>query len=66
MDVWLIQGFKIFNSVPQISRFLLADAIISSKTKISAARHRREAMLKVKNNKTMPTTLSFIYISYLK
>lgn len=66
MDVWLIQGFKIFNSVPQISRFLLADAIISSKTKISAARRRREAMLKVKNNKTMPTTLSFIYISYLK
>ena len=66
MDVWLIQGFKIFNSVPQISRFLLADAIISSKTKISAARRRREAMLKVKNNKTLPTTLSFIYISYLK
>ena len=55
------------NSVPQIAWFLLADVIISSnRTRVVVARSRIETMVKVKNNKTMSTILSFIPILYLK
>ena len=56
---------RIYNlsSVPQITRFLLADAIISSKTNqwsdtsVVVARGRRDVMVKVKNNETVSTIL---------
>ena len=52
--------------VPQITQFLLADAIISSKTRVVEARSRRDAIEKVKNNKTISTILSFIQVLHLK
>ena len=51
------------SSVPQITRFLLTDAIISSKTNqwsdtsVVVARGRRDVMVKVKNNETVSTIL---------
>ena len=56
---------RIYNlsSVPQITRFLLADTIISSKTNqwsdtsVVVARGRRDVMVKVKNNETVSTIL---------
>ena len=52
-------------SAPQITRFLLADAIFSRKTRVAEARSRREAIMEVKN-KTISTILPFIRILYLK
>ena len=52
------------NSVPQITPFLSADAIILSKTDrcgVVLVRNRKErAMVKVKNKKAMLTILTFI------
>ena len=53
-------------SAPQITRFLLADTIFSSKTRVVEARSRREAIMEVKNNKTISTILPFIRVLYLK
>ena len=47
-------------------RFLLADAKVSSKTRVVEARSRREATVKVKTNKAISTILLFIRVLYLK
>ena len=47
--------------VPQITRFLLVDAIISSKTNTdSGSKKQKRSNSKVKNNKTISGILSFI------
>ena len=47
-----ILNARIYNiiSVPGITRFLLADAIISSKTRVVEARSRIDTIVNVKNN----------------
>ena len=52
-------------SVPQITRFFLADAIILSKTGVVEAKSRRKAIVEVKNDKTILTILSFVRVLYL-
>ena len=53
--------------VPQITRFSLVGAIISSKTRThSGSKKQKRSNSKVKNNKTIPGILSFIWILYLK
>ena len=52
-------------SVSQITRFFLAGAIILSKTGVVEAKSRRKAIVKVKNDKTILTILSFVRVLYL-
>ena len=70
IDAALINIFntQIYNliSVLQITWFLSADAIISSKTRVVEAGSKREGIMEVKNNKTISTILSFISVLYLK
>ena len=54
-------------SVPQITRFLLRDAIISSKTDPhNGSEKEKRSYGKVENNKTMLKILPFVRILYLK
>ena len=54
-------------SVPQITSFLLEEAVMSSKTnRAVAARSRRELVAKLEIMKTMSATFSFISIPYLR
>ena len=54
-------------SVPQFTRFLLGDAIISSKTDPhNGSKKEKRNYGKVENNKTMLKVLSLIRIIYLK
>ena len=59
---------RIYNliSVPHITRFLLRDPIISSKTHVMEVRSRREANVEVKNNEIISAILLFIQVLYLK
>ena len=54
-------------SVPQITRLLLGDAMISSKTDLhNGSKKEKKSYGKVKNNKTMLKILTFIRILYFK
>ena len=60
---------RIYNliSITQITRFLLGEAIISSKTDPhNGSKKEKRNYGKVKNNKTLLKTLPFIRIRYLK
>ena len=60
---------RIYNliSVPQITRILLGDAIISSKTDLrNGSKKEKRSYGKIKNNKTILKILLFIRIPYLK
>ena len=60
---------RIYNlvSVPQITRFLLEDAINSSKTDTqNDSKNEKRSYGKVKNNKTISKILPFIRILYFK
>ena len=60
---------RIYNliSITQITRFLLGEAIISSKTDPhNSSKKEKRNYGKVKNNKTLLKTLPFIRIRYLK
>ena len=60
---------RIYNliSVPQITRLLLGDTIISSKTdQHNGSKKEKRSYGEVKNNSTMLKTLPFIKIIYLK
>ena len=60
---------RIYNliSVPQITRLLLGDVIISSKTdRHGASKKEKRSYGKVKNDKTMLKILLFIRIDYVK
>ena len=60
---------RIYNliSVPQITRLLLGDAIISSKTDPhNGSKKEKRSYGKIENNKTMLKILPFIRILYLK
>ena len=60
---------RVYNpvSVPQITRLLLGDATVLIKTDPrSGSKKEKRSYGKVRNNKTMLTSLSFIQILYLK
>ena len=60
---------RVYNriSVPQITRLLLVDATISSKTDLrNASKKEKKSYGKVRNNKTMLKILSLIRILYPK
>ena len=60
---------RIYNliSITQITRFLLGEAIISSKTDPhNGSKKEKRNYGKVKNNNTLLKTLPFIRIRYLK
>ena len=60
---------RVYNliSVPQITRLLLEDTTISSKTDPrNGSKKEKRSYGKVRNNKTMLKILSFIQILYLK
>ena len=60
-------GIYSFISVPQITRFLLGDVIISSKTEPhNVSKKEKRSYGKSKTNKTTLKILSFIQILYLK
>ena len=66
---WTLKHWtQIYNliSVPQITRFSLGVAIISSKTRVVQGRSRRQKIEKVQNNKITWTLLLFIRVLYLK
>ena len=65
----LIINAQIYNliSVPEITRFLLEDAIISSKTNpCSGSTKQKRSNGFVRNNKTMPGISLFVWTLYLK
>ena len=65
----LLFNTRIYNlvSVPQITRFLLEDAINSSKTDTqNGSKNEKRSYGKVKNNKTISKILPFIRILYFK
>ena len=65
----LIINAQIYNliSVPEITRFLLEDAIISSKTNpCSGSTKQKRSNGFVRNNKTMPGIFLFVWTLYLK
>ena len=65
----LLLNTRIYNlvSVPQIARFLLEDAINSSKTDTqNGSKNKKRSYGKVKNNKTISKILPFIRILYFK
>ena len=71
MVIWslILLNIRICNfiSVPQITRFLLGDAIISSKTdRHNGGKREKINYDKVKNNKTLLKILSFIQNLHLK
>ena len=63
-----IHGFTISSYVPQVTRLLLGDAIISSKTYTRSGnkKKKKKSYGKVRNNKKLSTILLFIRILYLK
>ena len=66
---WLLVNTRIYNlvSVPQITRLLLEDATISSKTEPpNGSKNEKRSYGEARNNKAMLKILSLIRILYLK